>query len=86
MRPIAIKNFVSYSMQRLGTDYINLYQPGRLDPHVPIEDTIDAIADLIKEGKVHYLGLSEATADQIRRALKYIQYQLFKSNIRLQVE
>ena len=86
MRPIAIKNFASYSLQRLGTDYIDLYQPGRLDPQVPIEDTIGAIADLIKEGKVHYLGLSEATADQIRRALKYIQYQLFKSNIRLQVE
>jgi len=53
MRPIAIKNFVSYSLQRLGTDYIDLYQPGRLDPQVPIEDTIDTIADLIKEGKVH---------------------------------
>ena len=70
MRPIAIKNFVSYSLQRLGTDYIDLYQPGRLDPQVPIEDTIGAVADLIKEGKVHYLGLSEATADQIRRAHK----------------
>ncbi len=70
MRPIAIKNFVSYSLQRLGTDYIDLYQSGRLDPQVPIEDTIGAIADLIKEGKVHYLGLSEATADQIRRAHK----------------
>lgn len=70
MRPIAIKNFASYSLQRLGTDYIDLYQPGRLDPQVPIEDTIGAIADLIKEDKVHYLGLSEATADQIRRAHK----------------
>ena len=70
MRPIAIKNFASYSLQRLGTDYIDLYQPGRLDPQVPIEDTIGAIADLIKEGKVHYLGLSEATADQIRRTHK----------------
>ena len=70
MRPVAIKNFVSYSLQRLGTDYIDLYQPGRLDSKVPIEDTVGAIADLIKEGKVHYLGLSEATADQIRRAHK----------------
>jgi aryl-alcohol dehydrogenase-like predicted oxidoreductase len=69
-RPIAIRNFISYSLQRLDTDYIDLYQPGRLDPQVPIEDTVGAIADLIKEGKVHYLGLSEATADQIRRAHK----------------
>jgi aryl-alcohol dehydrogenase-like predicted oxidoreductase len=68
-RPIAIKNFISYSLQRLDTVYIDLYQAGRLDPQVPIEDTVGAIADL-KEGKVHYLGLSEATADQIRRAHK----------------
>jgi aryl-alcohol dehydrogenase-like predicted oxidoreductase len=68
LRPVAVKNFLSYSLQRLGTDYIDLYQPGRLDPQFPIEDTVDAIADLIKEGKVRYLGLSEATSDQIRRA------------------
>jgi aryl-alcohol dehydrogenase-like predicted oxidoreductase len=68
LRPIAIKNFISYSLQRLDTDYIDLYQPGRLDPQIPIEDTVGAIADLVKEGKVHYLGLSEATSDQIRRA------------------
>lgn len=68
LRPLAIKNFISYSLQRLDTDYIDLYQPGRLDPQFPIEDTVGAIADLIKEGKVHYLGLSEATSDQIRRA------------------
>jgi aryl-alcohol dehydrogenase-like predicted oxidoreductase len=67
-RPIAVKNFLSYSLQRLGTDYIDLYQPGRIDPQVPIEDTVGAIADLIKEGKVRYLGLSEATAEQIRKA------------------
>jgi aryl-alcohol dehydrogenase-like predicted oxidoreductase len=70
MRPVAVKNFVGYSLQRLGTDYIDLYQPGRIDPNVPIEDTIGAIADLIQEGRVHYLGLSEATADQIREAHK----------------
>jgi aryl-alcohol dehydrogenase-like predicted oxidoreductase len=68
MRPVAVKNFISYSLQRLGTDYIDLYQPGRLDPHIPIEDTVGAIADLIKESKVHYFGLSEATSDQIRKA------------------
>jgi aryl-alcohol dehydrogenase-like predicted oxidoreductase len=70
MRPVAVKNFISYSLQRLGTDYIDLYQPGRVDPQVPIEDTVGAIADLIKEGKVRYLGLSEATAEQIRKAHK----------------
>ena len=68
MRPVAVKNFISYSLQRLGTDYIDLYQPGRVDPQVPIEDTVGAIADLIKEGKVRYLGLSESTAEQIRKA------------------
>jgi aryl-alcohol dehydrogenase-like predicted oxidoreductase len=68
LRPVALKNFLSYSLQRLDTDYIDLYQPGRLDPQFPIEDTVDAIADLIKEGRVRYLGLSEATSDQIRRA------------------
>ena len=68
LRPVAVKNFISYSLQRLDTDYIDLYQPGRLDPQFPIEDTVGAIADLIKEGKVRYLGLSEATSDQIRRA------------------
>jgi aryl-alcohol dehydrogenase-like predicted oxidoreductase len=69
-RPVAVKNFISYSLQRLGTDYIDLYQPGRIDPQVPIEETVGAIADLIKEGKVRYLGLSEATAEQIRKAHK----------------
>ena len=69
-RPVAIKNFISYSLQRLGTDYIDLYQPSRIDPQVPIEETVGTIADLIKEGRVRYLGLSEATADQIRRAHK----------------
>jgi aryl-alcohol dehydrogenase-like predicted oxidoreductase len=68
LRPVAVKNFISYSLQRLDTDYIDLYQPGRLDPQFPIQDTVGAIADLIKEGKVRYLGLSEATSDQIRRA------------------
>lgn len=69
-RPVAIKNFISYSLQRLGTDYIDLYQPGRVDPQVPIEETAGTIADLINEGKVRYLGLSEATAEQIRKAHK----------------
>lgn len=67
-RPNAVKNFASYSLQRLGVDVIDLYQPGRPDPAVPYEETIGAIADLIKEGKVRYLGVSEVGADHLRRA------------------
>lgn len=68
VRPAAVKNFAAYSLQRLGVDVIDLYQPGRLDPSVPIEDTVGAVADLITEGKVRYLGLSEANAAQLREA------------------
>jgi len=67
-RPDSIKNFASYSLQRLGVDHIDLYQPARNDPSVPIEETVGAIADLIREGKVRYLGLSEVNAEQLRRA------------------
>jgi aryl-alcohol dehydrogenase-like predicted oxidoreductase len=68
LRPIAIKNFINYSLVRLGIDTIDLYQPCRMDNSVPVEDVIGTIADLIKEGKVHYLGVSEITADQLRKA------------------
>ena len=67
-RPNAVKNYASYSLQRLGVDVIDLYQPGRPDPAVPYEETIGAVADLIKEGKVRYLGVSEVGADNLRRA------------------
>lgn len=67
-RPSAVKNFASYSLQRLGVDVIDLYQPGRPDPAVPYEETIGAIADLIQEGKVRFLGVSEVGADNLRRA------------------
>jgi aryl-alcohol dehydrogenase-like predicted oxidoreductase len=68
LRPIAIKNFINYSLVRLGIDTIDLYQPCRLDNSIPVEDVIGAVADLIKEGKVRYLGVSEITADQLRKA------------------
>lgn len=68
LRPIAIKNFVNYSLVRLGIDTIDLYQPCRLDNSVPVEDVIGTVADLIKEGKVRHLGVSEITADQLRKA------------------
>jgi len=68
LRPIAIKNFINYSLVRLGIDTIDLYQPCRMDNSVPIEDIIGTIADLIKEGKVRYVGVSEITPEQLRKA------------------
>src|SRR3954465_12553563 len=67
-RPAAVRNFLGYSLTRLGTDYIDIYRPARLDPSVPIEETVGAIAELIKQGYVRYIGLSEVGAQTIRRA------------------
>ena len=67
-RPAAVKNFLAYSLQRLGVEYIDVYRPARLDPRVPIEETIGAIADLIKQGYVRQIGLSEVGAETIKRA------------------
>jgi aryl-alcohol dehydrogenase-like predicted oxidoreductase len=67
-RPAAVKNFLTYSLQRLGVEYIDIYRPARLDPNVPIEDTIGAIADLVKAGYVRHIGLSEVGADTVARA------------------
>ena len=69
-RPIAVKNALSYSLVRLGVEYIDIYRPARLDPAVPIEDTIGAIADMVKAGYVRHIGLSEVGPDTIRRAAK----------------
>ena len=87
-RPNAIKNFLSYSLRRLGTDYIDLYQPSRVDPHVPIEDSVGAVADMVKAGYVKHIGLSEASAKTIRRAAAVhpiaalqIEYSLFTRGI-----
>ena len=67
-RPAAVKTALAYSLQRLGTDYIDIYRPARLDPGVPIEETVGAIAEMIKAGYVRHLGLSEVGAATIRRA------------------
>ena len=67
-RPAAVKNFAAYSLQRLGTEVIDVYRPARLDPGVPIEDTVGAIAELIDAGYVRHIGLSEVGAETIRRA------------------
>ena len=67
-RPAAVTNFAAYSLQRLGTEVIDVYRPARLDPGVPIEDTVGAIAELIDAGYVRHIGLSEVGAETIRRA------------------
>lgn len=67
-RPGAVKNFLAYSLQRLGVDNIDIYRPARLDPAVSIEETVGAIADMVKAGYVKYIGLSEVGSDTIRRA------------------
>jgi aryl-alcohol dehydrogenase-like predicted oxidoreductase len=67
-RPGAVKNFAAYSLQRIGVEAIDVYRPARLDPNVPIEDTVGAIADLVKAGYVRHIGLSEVGVESIRRA------------------
>ena len=67
-RPEAMRNFLAYSLRRLGTDHVDIYRPARLDPNVPIEETIGAIAEQIEKGHVRHIGLSEVGAETIRRA------------------
>lgn len=67
-RPAAVKNFAAYSLQRLGTDHIDVYRISRVDPDVPIEETVGAIAELVQAGYVRHIGLSEAGAATLRRA------------------
>jgi aryl-alcohol dehydrogenase-like predicted oxidoreductase len=67
-RPAAVKNFLAYSLTRLGVDYIDIYRPARLDKVVPIEETIGAISEMVKAGYVRHIGLSEVGAETIRRA------------------
>ncbi|MEH2202084.1 aldo/keto reductase [Nostoc sp.] len=87
-RPEAVKTSLAYTLKRLGTDYIDLYQPARLDPKVPIEETIGAISEMVKAGYVRQIGLSEVGADVIRRAHKthpiaslQIEYSLLSRSI-----
>jgi aryl-alcohol dehydrogenase-like predicted oxidoreductase len=87
-RPAAVKNFLAYTLRRLGVDNIDIYRPARLDAAVPVEDTVGAIADMIKAGYVRYVGLSEVGVDTIRRAVKVhpvvdlqIEYSLLSRGI-----
>jgi aryl-alcohol dehydrogenase-like predicted oxidoreductase len=91
-RPEALKNFLSYSLQRLGVEYLDIYRPARLDPKVPIEDTVGAIADLVKAGYVRHIGLSEIGAQTLRRAAAVhpicdlqIEYSLISRGIEAQI-
>ena len=92
LRPQALKTFLAYSLQRLGVDYIDIYRPARLDPQVPIEDTVGAIADMIKAGFVRHIGLSEIGAATLRRAAAVhpicdlqIEYSLISRGIEAQI-
>jgi aryl-alcohol dehydrogenase-like predicted oxidoreductase len=67
-RPVAIRNSLAYTLRRLGTDHVDIYRPARLDPTVPVEETVGALADLVKEGWVRHIGLSEVGAETLRRA------------------
>jgi pyridoxine 4-dehydrogenase len=67
-RPVAVKNFLAYSLQRLGAEHVDIYRPARLDPSIPIEDTVGAIAEMVKAGYVRHIGLSEVGSDTLRRA------------------
>ncbi|MEM6353990.1 MAG: aldo/keto reductase [Cyanobacteria bacterium P01_D01_bin.14] len=67
-RPAAVKNALAYTLQRLGTDHVDIYRLARLDPTVPIEETVGAIAEMVQAGYVRHIGLSEVGADTIRRA------------------
>ena len=87
-RPVAVKTALAYSLKRLGTDYIDVYRPARVDPAVPIEDTVGAIADMVQAGHVRHLGLSEASAAAVRRAHAVLpvvdlqhEYSLFSRGI-----
>ena len=91
-RPAAVRNFLAYTLRRLGTSYVDIYRPARLDPNVPIEETVGAIADLIKAGFVRHIGLSEVGADTLRRANAVhpivdlqIEYSLFSRGIEREI-
>ena len=67
-RPVAVKNFLAYSLRRLGTDHVDIYRLGRFNPEVPIEETVGAIGEMVEAGYVRHVGLSEVGAETIRRA------------------
>ena len=90
--PDAVKTYLAYTLRRLGTDYVDLYQPARVDPKVPIEDTVGAVAEMVKAGYVRHIGLSEAAQETIRRAhavhpitALQIEYSIFSRGIEREI-
>jgi aryl-alcohol dehydrogenase-like predicted oxidoreductase len=88
MRPLTVRNYLTYSLKRLGVDYVDLYQPCRIDPEIPVEETIEPIAQMVKAGYVKHIGLSMVDAETLRRAhsvhpisLVEEEYSLFDRNI-----
>jgi aryl-alcohol dehydrogenase-like predicted oxidoreductase len=91
-RPAAVKNFLAYTLARLGTDHVDVYRPARLDPAVPIEETVGAIAELVEAGYVRHIGLSEVGAETLRRAVAVhpiadlqIEYSLISRGIEYEI-
>ncbi|WP_433563400.1 aldo/keto reductase [Nocardia sp. CA-151230] len=91
-RPAATKNFLAYSLQRLGTDYVDIYRPARLDPNIPIEETIGGLAELVQAGYIRHIGLSEVGAETLRRAAAVhpivdlqIEYSLISRGIEAEI-
>jgi aryl-alcohol dehydrogenase-like predicted oxidoreductase len=91
-RPAAIKTFLAYTLRRLGTDNVDVYRPARLDPVVPIEDQIGALAELVEAGYIRHIGLSEVGADTLRRAAAVhpisdlqIEYSLLSRGIEAEI-
>jgi aryl-alcohol dehydrogenase-like predicted oxidoreductase len=91
-RPASVKNFLAYTLRRLATDHVDLYQPAQVDPAIPIEETVGALADLVRQGYVRHIGLPEASADTIRRAhavhpvcALQMEYSLLRRDIELEI-
>jgi aryl-alcohol dehydrogenase-like predicted oxidoreductase len=91
-RPMAVKTFLAYSLRRLGTDHIDIYRPARLDPNVPIEETVGALAQLVEAGYIRHIGLSEVGAETLRRAAAVhpiadlqIEYSLLSRGIEAEI-
>src|ERR687891_875451 len=91
-RPQAVKNFLAYTLRRLGSDHVDIYRPARIDPAVPIEETVGAIAEMVQAGYVRHIGLSEVGADTIRRAQSVhpisdlqIEYSLISRGIEAEI-
>jgi aryl-alcohol dehydrogenase-like predicted oxidoreductase len=91
-RPQAVKNFLAYTLTRLGTDYVDIYRPARVDAGVPIEETVGAIAEMVQAGYVRHIGLSEVAADTLRRAHAVhpiadvqIEYSIMSRNIEAEI-